>query len=82
LKDLRIESPYNTYRNYGLPPGPINNPGLVAIDAVLNPADVPYMFMVARGDGGHVFTETLAQHTAAKRKHESAYDRKFQDIAR
>ncbi|MBD3167354.1 endolytic transglycosylase MltG [bacterium] len=75
LKDLKIESPYNTYRNRGLPPGPINNPGLIAIDAVLNPADVPYMFMVARGDGGHVFSTTGEQHAAAKRE----YDRKFRN---
>lgn len=65
LKDLEVESPYNTYRNSGLPPGPIANPGLAAIEAVLNPADVDYLYFVARcdGSGGHVFADTFEEHT-------------------
>ncbi len=64
--DLRIESPYNTYLNLGLPPGPIGNPGRLSIQAVLNPTPGSReLFFVARGDGGHVFTETGEQHMAA-----------------
>ena len=55
-KHLEIDSPYNTYENYGLPPGPVNNPGLKSIQAAVNPADTDYLYMVARGDGGHEFT--------------------------
>ena len=64
-KDLRIDSPYNTYRNFGLPPGPINNPGLNAILAAVNPASHNYVFFVATGDGGHKFSETYAKHLEA-----------------
>lgn len=65
--DLKIPSPYNTYLNYGLPPGPIAAPGLASIEAVLYPADVPYLFFVAKGDGSHYFSRTLAEHNAAKK---------------
>lgn len=64
-KDLDVESKYNTYRNPGLPPGPIASPGAASIAAALAPADVPYLFFVARADGSHEFTETFAQHTRA-----------------
>jgi UPF0755 protein len=64
-KDLEVESKYNTYKYPGLPPGPIANPGEASIAAALAPADVPYLFFVARADGGHEFTETFAQHTKA-----------------
>ena len=65
-RDLEIDSPYNTYLYAGLPPGPISNPGIKSIYAALYPADVPYLYFVARGDGGHVFSTTLAQHNRAK----------------
>ena len=64
-KDLEVESKYNTYKYPGLPPGPIANPGEASIAAALAPADVPYLFFVARPDGSHQFTETFAQHTRA-----------------
>lgn len=67
-EDLRVESPYNTYRHAGLPPGPVANPGLAAIRAVVNPAQTSYLFFVARGDGRHVFSKTWAEHTRSKRK--------------
>jgi UPF0755 protein len=62
VADLQTPSPYNTYVNAGLPPGPIANPGLASILAVLEPADTSYLYFVARQDGSHVFAETLEQH--------------------
>jgi len=67
-KDLKIESPYNTYLNYGLPPGPINNPGIESIKAALYPEDVDFLFFVARGDGYHTFTRTEKEHNEAKKE--------------
>ena len=70
-KDLRVDSPYNTYRNTGLPPGPICNPGQVAIEAALDPLQgtEEIYFVAARdGSGGHVFTRTLRDHINAKNK--------------
>jgi len=61
-RDLFVDSPYNTYRNVGLPPGPINGPGRIAIDAVLYPAETGYLFFVADGKGGHIFGRTFAEH--------------------
>lgn len=65
--DLGQESPYNTYLHRGLPPGPIGNPGEASLRAVLNPADVPYLYFVAKSDGSgaHVFSKTLEEHNAA-----------------
>ncbi len=62
--DLNISSPYNTYRNKGLPPGPINNPGVEAIKAVIKPAKHNYIYMVAIGDGSgkHNFSSSKAEH--------------------
>lgn len=65
--DLEVDSPYNTYRHAGLPPGPIANPGLASIKAALTPEDTPYLFFVARGDGSHIFSRTYAEHRAAIR---------------
>lgn len=61
-KDLEIDSPYNTYKYPGLPPGPICNPGRESMAAVLNPETHSYIYFVADGTGGHVFAETLAEH--------------------
>ncbi len=66
-RDLKIKSPYNTYRNSGLPPAPISNPGLRAIQSTLHPQKTDYMFFVTRGDGGHIFSKTLSAHNKAKK---------------
>ena len=68
LKDLEVDSPYNTYKHPGLPPGPICNPGKASILAALYPADVNYLYFVATGEGSHIFSATLAQHNRAKAK--------------
>lgn len=65
-EDLRIDSPYNTYRHKGLPPGPINNPGWPSILSALYPAEVNYLYFVARGDGYHIFSKTNREHINAK----------------
>lgn len=61
-RDLLTDTPYNSYRRAGLPPTPIANPGRAAIEAVLNPANVPYLYFVADGTGGHAFADTLDDH--------------------
>jgi UPF0755 protein len=63
--DLARPSPYNTYVSGGLPPGPIANPGLAALDAAMAPADSPALYFVSRNDGSHEFSATLAEHNRA-----------------
>ena len=60
--DLQSDSPYNTYRYPGLPPGPIAAPGKASLEAAVHPADAPYIYFVSRGDGSHAFATTLAEH--------------------
>tara|TARA_B100000902_G_scaffold89249_1_gene93067 strand:+ start:40 stop:1029 length:990 start_codon:yes stop_codon:yes gene_type:complete len=67
IKDLRIKSDYNTYLNYGLPPGPINNPGIESLKAALYPKKTNFLFFVAQGDGSHAFTTNEKDHEKAKR---------------
>jgi len=62
--DLRLPSPYNTYVQRGLPPGPICSPGLGALEAVADPTPSEYLFFVAKGDGSHVFAKTDIEHAA------------------
>ncbi|MEP6571566.1 MAG: endolytic transglycosylase MltG [Gemmatimonadota bacterium] len=64
-KDYAIPSPYNTYLNPGLPPGPVNSPGIKSIRAAIFPATVPFLYFVAEPDGHHLFSRTLAEHDAA-----------------
>jgi UPF0755 protein len=61
-EDLSINSPYNTYKYPGLPPGPIASPGKASLDAAVQPADADFLFFVSRNDGSHVFAKTLAEH--------------------
>lgn len=67
-KDYRTPSPYNTYLNPGLPPGPVNSPGVRSIEAALYPANVPYLYFVARPDGRHAFSRTYQEHLRAIRQ--------------
>jgi UPF0755 protein len=67
-KDLRHESPYNTYLRRGLPPGPIASPGLASIRAALEPEQTEYLFYVAQADGYHRFSRTYEEHLRAIRE--------------
>ena len=73
--DLAIDSPYNTYRYRGLPPGPIAAPGRAALEAALAPADAKFLYFVSRNDGSHVFAETIQQHNANVQKFQVQYFR-------
>jgi UPF0755 protein len=68
FRDLRVDSPYNTYLHAGLPPGPICSPGLAAVLGALRPARHTYYFYVADGTGGHQFNRTYEEHVAAIRR--------------
>jgi UPF0755 protein len=68
LAQVNTPSPYNTYLNQGLPPTAIASPGLASLSAALKPKDTPYLYFVARYDGTHVFSRTLAEHEAAQAK--------------
>jgi UPF0755 protein len=61
-EDLQFDSPYNTYRYAGLPPGPIAAPGKASLEAAAKPADVDYLYFVSKNDGSHVFASTLEEH--------------------
>ena len=77
-KDLNIDSPYNTYKYYGLPPGPISIPSINAINAVLNPERNGYLYMCAKEDfsGYHNFAKTLQEHNRNARKYQNALNKR------
>ncbi len=74
-EDLNFDSPYNTYRYPGLPPGPIAAPGRASLEAAVAPADVPYLYFVSRNDGSHVFASTLKEHNANVYQYQVLYFR-------
>jgi UPF0755 protein len=74
--DLQFDSPYNTYRYPGLPPGPIAAPGRAALEAVAKPADVEYLYFVSKNDGSHVFARTLDEHNRNVREWQVEYFRR------
>ena len=68
--EIRIDSPYNSYKRSGLPPGPIANPGITAIQAVLNPKQSDYFYYLSTRDGSQmIFSKTGAEHAANRRKY-------------
>lgn len=67
-KDLKFDSPYNTYKYSGLPPGPICSPGAASLTAALYPSDTDYIYFVADGSGGHIFSKTLREHNNARQR--------------
>ncbi len=71
-KDLEVKSPYNTYRNTGLPPGPIANPGWPSLEAVIKPEKHEYLYYVAKPDGSHAFSRTLQEHNMNIRKYQKS----------
>lgn len=73
--DLQMDSPYNTYKYAGLPPGPIASPGRPSMEAVVRPADVPYLYFVSRNDGTHAFAATLEEHSRNVRRWQVDYFR-------
>ena len=74
--DLELDSPYNTYRFPGLPPGPIASPGAASIRAVLEPKETSYLYFVSRNDGSHHFSSTYSEHVNAVRKYQVEYFRR------
>ena len=74
-ENLQFDSPYNTYRYSGLPPGPIAAPGRASLEAAVAPADVPYLYFVSRNDGSHVFASSLDEHNRNVHQHQVQYFR-------
>ena len=74
--DLALDSPYNTYRYAGLPPGPIAAPGAASLEAVLTPAQISDLYFVSRNDGTHAFARTLAEHNRNVREFQVRYFRR------
>jgi UPF0755 protein len=74
-EDLQFDSPYNTYRYAGLPPGPIASPGRASLEAAASPAAVPYVYFVSKNDGSHAFATTLDEHNRNVQQYQVQYFR-------
>lgn len=72
-KDLSIDSPYNTYKHFGLPPGPIASPGLESIQAALDPEESDFLYFVSRKDGSHQFSTNYKDHVRAVQKYQLSH---------
>ncbi|MGF1523451.1 MAG: endolytic transglycosylase MltG [Leptolyngbyaceae cyanobacterium] len=81
LAQVRTPSPYNTYINAGLPPTAIASPGLASLEASLNPPETNYLYFVARYDGTHVFSRTLAEHEAAQARIRDAVEAEQRNVS-
>jgi UPF0755 protein len=79
--DLTFDSPYNTYRYPGLPPGPIASPGKASLEAVAHPADADFLYFVSRNDGSHEFARTLDEHNRNVQKFQIEYFRRARQAA-
>src|SRR5260370_8306410 len=76
-ENLQFDSPYNTYRYAGLPPGPIASPGRASLEAAANPAGVPYLYFVSKNHGSHPFSTTLDEHNRNVQEYQVKY---FRDL--
>ena len=74
FNDLKVTSPYNTYRNRGLPPGPIASPGVQSIEAALNPENTEALYFYALPNGEVIYNEMYEQHMRTQRKYESEWE--------
>jgi UPF0755 protein len=74
-KDLLTKTPYNTYQIYGLPPGPIANPGRASLEAAIAPSNDPYIFFVSKNDGSHYFSKSLKEHNRAVQFYQKGWGR-------
>ncbi|MBI5048251.1 MAG: endolytic transglycosylase MltG [Deltaproteobacteria bacterium] len=72
-KDLLTKTPYNTYQIYGLPPGPIANPGRASLEAAVSPSDEKYLFFVSKNNGSHYFSKSLKEHNSAVQFYQKAW---------
>jgi UPF0755 protein len=79
-EDLAINSPYNTYKYPGLPPGPIASPGKASLDAAVHPADAPFLYFVSKNDGSHVFAKTLDEHNRNVQEFQVRYFQKQRSV--